>query len=91
MRPFQFANGNHNPDLAGYKVARFADTPAFETNCLVNRSRLRRLAADQKHHIIGIAPAIGNAIFQVTGIRLRSLQWSRMGWRAEGEWVKLIN
>jgi nicotinate dehydrogenase subunit B len=68
----QFANGKIlNPNLAGYKVARFADTPAFET-VLVNRKEVASAGAGETP-IIGIAPAVGNAIFQATGIRLRSL------------------
>jgi nicotinate dehydrogenase subunit B len=60
-----------NPHLADYRVPRFSDLPRLET-ILVNRKDLPSVGAGETP-IISIAPAIGNAIFAATGIRLRSL------------------
>jgi nicotinate dehydrogenase subunit B len=77
----QFANGEIlNPNLAGYKVARFADTPSFET-VLMDRKDVASAGAGETP-IIGIGPAVGNAIFQATGIRLRSLPMVPNGLKA---------
>jgi nicotinate dehydrogenase subunit B len=67
-----FENGMiTNPHLADYRVPRFADLPKLET-VLVNRKDIPSLGAGETP-IIGIAPAIGNAIFAATQIRLRSM------------------
>jgi isoquinoline 1-oxidoreductase len=67
-----FDNGKmQNASLADYRVPRFADLPVLET-VLVDRKDLEPLGAGETP-IIGIAPAIGNAIFQATGVRLRSM------------------
>ena len=67
-----FENGKiTNPHLADYRVPRFADTPKLET-ILVNRKDLPSVGAGETP-IIGIAPAVGNAIFAATNIRVRSL------------------
>jgi nicotinate dehydrogenase subunit B len=68
----RFANGRIlNPDFAGYRVPRFADTPRIET-VLLNRRDIPAVGAGETP-IIAIAPAIANAIFQATGRRLRSM------------------
>ncbi|MDB6108426.1 MAG: aldehyde oxidase and xanthine dehydrogenase, molybdopterin binding [Pedosphaera sp.] len=68
----RFENGRiTNPRLSGYRVPRFPDAPAIEV-VLVNRKDLPSAGAGEAP-IIGIAPAIGNAICDATGIRLRSL------------------
>jgi isoquinoline 1-oxidoreductase len=56
-----------------YRVPRFSDVPlaALET-VLVDRRDLPSTGAGETP-IIAVAPAIGNAIFQATGLRLRSL------------------
>ncbi len=68
----KFANGRIlNPDFAGYRVPRFGDLPAIET-ILLDRKEIASAGAGETP-IIAIAPAAGNAIFQATGVRLRSL------------------
>lgn len=54
-----------------YRVPRFADIPPIEV-VLLERKDLPSIGAGETP-IIGIAPAIGNAIFDATGIRLRSM------------------
>jgi nicotinate dehydrogenase subunit B len=68
----RFANGRIlNPSFTGYRVPRFSDMPAIET-VLLDRKEFPSAGAGETP-IIAIAPAIGNAIFQATGIRLLSL------------------
>jgi isoquinoline 1-oxidoreductase len=68
----QFADGKiTNPRFSKYRVPRFEDTPSLET-VLVNRPDLPSAGAGETP-IIAVAPAIGNAIFAATNIRLRSL------------------
>ena len=52
-------------------MPRFADVPALET-VLVDRKDLPSAGAGETP-IVAVAPAVGNAIFQATGLRLRSL------------------
>ncbi|HYA97939.1 MAG TPA: molybdopterin cofactor-binding domain-containing protein [Methylomirabilota bacterium] len=67
-----FANGRiANGRFASYRVPRFSDVPRLET-VLVDRKDLPSAGAGECP-IVGIAPAIGNAIFDATGVRLRSL------------------
>ena len=68
----QFQNGRIlNPHFAQYRVPRFKDVPKIET-VLLDRKDLPSVGAGEAP-IVGIAPAIANAIFQATGERLRSL------------------
>jgi isoquinoline 1-oxidoreductase len=68
----RFADGKVlNPRFSQYRVPRFADAPAIET-VLVDRKDLPSAGAGETP-IIAVAPAVGNAIFQATGLRLRSL------------------
>ena len=60
-----------NPFLSDYRVPRFSDTPKLEI-ILVDRKDTNPIGAGETP-IIGIAPAIGNAIFAASGVRLRSL------------------
>ena len=66
--------------LSRYRVPRFADMPAIET-VLVNRKDLTPAGAGETP-IVGIAPAIGNAIFAATGRRIRSLPMAPQGLKA---------
>jgi isoquinoline 1-oxidoreductase len=67
-----FENGKIlNPRLSNYPVPRFSDLPPIEV-VLVDRKDIPSAGAGETP-IVGIAPAVGNAIFQATGIRLRSL------------------
>jgi isoquinoline 1-oxidoreductase len=73
-----FANGRIlNPHLASYRVPRFSDLPVIET-VLVDRKDLPSAGAGETP-IVGLAPAVGNAIFQATGTRLRSLPMAPKG------------
>jgi len=68
----QFENGKIlNPRLSQYRVPRFSDLPAIET-VLIDRKDLPSAGAGECP-LVGLAPAIANAIFDATGVRLRSL------------------
>jgi nicotinate dehydrogenase subunit B len=68
----EFENGRIlNPHLAKYRVPRFADLPVLET-VLLDRKDLPSAGAGETP-IVGLAPAVGNAIFHATGLRIRSL------------------
>ncbi len=68
----QFENGTIlNPRFSRYRVPRFRDVPRIEV-VLVDRKDLPPAGAGETP-IVGIAPAIGNAIFAATGVRLRAL------------------
>ena len=60
-----------NANFADYQLPRFRDAPQLET-VLLNRPDLASEGAGETP-IIGIAPAVGNAIFAATGVRLRSM------------------
>jgi len=60
-----------NAAFSKYRVPRFKDVPAIET-VLLDRQDLPSAGAGETP-IVGIAAAVGNAIFDATGIRLRSL------------------
>jgi len=60
-----------NPRFADYRVPRFKDAPLLET-VLVNRKDLPSSGAGETP-MVALAPAVGNAIFQATGVRLRAL------------------
>ena len=67
-----FADGKiRNPSFSDYRLPRFRDAPVLET-VLVDRKDLPSAGAGETP-IIGIAPAVGNAIFAASGIRLRSM------------------
>ena len=57
--------------FARYRVPRFSDMPAIEI-VLLDRKDLPSAGAGETP-IVGLAPAVGNAIFDATGKRLRSL------------------
>jgi isoquinoline 1-oxidoreductase len=60
-----------NPLFARYRLPRFSDTPQIEI-VLVDRKDLPAAGAGEIG-LIGVAPAIGNAIFAATGVRVRSM------------------
>ena len=67
-----FENGTiKNPRFSKYRVPRFSDAPSIDV-VLLDRKDLPSSGAGETP-IIGIAPAIGNAIFDATGLRLNSL------------------
>lgn len=68
----QFENGKIlNPHFSSYRVPRFSDLPSIEV-VLVDRKDIPSAGAGETP-IVGLAPAVGNAIFNATGLRLRSL------------------
>jgi nicotinate dehydrogenase subunit B len=72
IEAIQFENGRIlNPYLSKYPVPRFSDMPAIEV-VLLDRKDIQAAGAGETP-IVGIAPAVGNAVFRATGQRLRSL------------------
>jgi nicotinate dehydrogenase subunit B len=68
----EFENGGiRNPHFSRYRVPRFRDVPEIEA-VLLDRKDIPSAGAGETP-IVGLAPAIGNAIFDASGIRLRSL------------------
>jgi isoquinoline 1-oxidoreductase len=64
-----FSNGRIlNPHFARYRVPRFSDTPQIEI-VLVDRKDLPSAGAGETG-LVGLAPAVGNAILAASGIRL---------------------
>jgi isoquinoline 1-oxidoreductase len=60
-----------NPHFAQYRLPRFADAPQIEI-VLLDRKDLPSAGAGETG-IIGLAPAVGNAIFAASGVRLLSM------------------
>ncbi|HUV97811.1 MAG TPA: molybdopterin cofactor-binding domain-containing protein [Acidobacteriaceae bacterium] len=74
----QFANGRIlNPHFAQYRVPRFSDAPQIEI-VLLDRKDLPSAGAGESG-IIGLAPAVGNAVFAATGTRLRNMPMAPHG------------
>ena len=68
----EFENGKIlNGRLSQYRVPRFSDVPALET-VLLDRKDIPSVGAGECP-MVGLAPAIANAIFDATGVRLRAL------------------
>ena len=68
----EFKNGQIlNGKFSRYRVPRFSDVPPIEI-VLLDRKDLPSAGAGETP-IVGLAPAVGNAIFDLTGKRLRSL------------------
>ncbi len=68
----EFADGKIiNPGLSSYRVPRFSDVPKIEV-ILIDRKDLPSAGAGEAS-IIGIAPAIRNAIVDATGLALNTL------------------
>ncbi|HEY2551688.1 MAG TPA: molybdopterin cofactor-binding domain-containing protein [Streptosporangiaceae bacterium] len=73
-----FAGGQIlNASLADYRVPRLADLPDVEV-VLVDRPDLPS-AGGGECPIVAVAPAIGNAIFDACGVRLRSMPMAPSG------------
>jgi isoquinoline 1-oxidoreductase len=71
-----FDNGRIlNPSFATYRVPRFSDTPRSLEVILIDHKELPPSGAGESP-LGGIAPAIGNAIFDATTRRLRSLPFA---------------
>jgi len=74
----QFENGKIlNPKFSSYRVPRFSDLPSIEV-VLVDRKDIPSAGAGETP-IVGLAPAVGSAIFHATGVRLRSLPLAPKG------------
>ncbi len=68
----EFQNGQIvNGKFSKYRLPRFSDMPPVEI-VLLDRKDLPSAGAGETP-IVGLAPAIGGAIFQATGVRVRSL------------------
>jgi isoquinoline 1-oxidoreductase len=68
----QFRDGRIlNPHFGQYRVPRFSDTPEIDV-VLIDRKDLPSAGAGETG-IVGLAPAVGNAIFAATGTRLRDM------------------
>jgi len=68
----EFENGRiKNPHFASYRVPRFRDVPEIEA-ILLDRKDIPSAGAGETP-IMAVAPAIGNAIFDATGVRLNNL------------------
>jgi CO/xanthine dehydrogenase Mo-binding subunit len=66
-----------NGKFSRYRVPRFSDVPVIEA-VLVDRKDLPSAGAGETP-IVGLAPAVGNAIFDASGVRLRSLPMAPSG------------
>lgn len=60
-----------NADFGAYAVPRFRDVPKLDVH-LINKTDIPP-AGGGETPIIAVAPAIGNAVFAATGIRIRSM------------------
>lgn len=69
-----------NAHLAQYRVPRFSDVPDIDV-VLIDRKDETPMGAGETP-IFGVAPAIGAAIFDASGIRVRQLPMARGGLRA---------
>jgi nicotinate dehydrogenase subunit B len=68
----EFENGRiKNAHFASYSVPRFRDLPEIEA-ILLDRKDLASAGAGETP-IMSVAPAVGNAIFDATGVRLNGL------------------
>jgi isoquinoline 1-oxidoreductase len=68
----KFENGKIlNPHFSDYRVPRFLDVPTIEV-IIVDRKDLPSAGAGETP-LVGLAPAIGNAIFAATGVRACNL------------------
>ncbi|MGH9452996.1 MAG: molybdopterin cofactor-binding domain-containing protein [Terriglobia bacterium] len=78
----EFSNGRIlNPRFSAYRVPRFSDLPQIEV-VLVDRKDQPSAGAGETP-IDGIAPAVGNAIFSATGVRLTALPMVPTGLRPQ--------
>lgn len=68
----QFDNGKIlNPKFSAYRVPRFSDLPQIDV-VIVDRKDIPSAGAGETP-IVSLAPAVANAIFNATGVRLRAL------------------
>jgi isoquinoline 1-oxidoreductase len=60
-----------NPHFATYAVPRFKDAPQIDVH-LLNRADLPPAGAGETP-IVAVAPAVANAVFHASGVRIRSM------------------
>ena len=78
----EFENGRiKNPHFASYRVPRFRDVPEIEA-ILLDRKDIPSAGAGETP-IMAVAPAIGNALFDATGVRLHDLPLVPNGLRSK--------
>jgi CO/xanthine dehydrogenase Mo-binding subunit len=76
----EFENGRiKNPRFSSYRVPRFRDVPEIEA-VLLDRKDIPSAGAGETP-IMAVAPAIGNAIFDATGVRITNLPMVPSGLR----------
>ena len=76
----EFENGRiTNPHFANYRVPRFRDVPEIEA-ILLDRKDIPSAGAGETP-IMAVAPAVGNAIFDASGVRLSNLPMVPKGLR----------
>jgi CO/xanthine dehydrogenase Mo-binding subunit len=76
-----FENGRiTNPRFSSYRVPRFRDIPQIET-VLIDRKDIPSAGAGETP-LLGLAPAVANAIFDATGVRLSSMPLAPNGLKA---------
>jgi CO/xanthine dehydrogenase Mo-binding subunit len=79
----EFENGRIlNARFSRYRVPRFRDVPEIEV-VLLDRKDLPSSGAGETP-LVGLAPAVGNAIFDATGVRLTSLPLASRGLNTSG-------
>lgn len=69
-----------NPRFSRYRVPRFSDVGSVDV-VLLDRKDLPSAGAGETP-IVAVAPALGNAICDATGVRLRSMPLVPDGWKA---------
>ena len=60
-----------NPHFSSYRVPRFRDVPKIEVE-IIDRKDQKPFGAGETP-IVGLAPAVANAFFNMTGQRLRAM------------------
>jgi nicotinate dehydrogenase subunit B len=76
-----FENGRiTNPHFSSYRVPRFRDIPQIEA-VLIDRKDIPSAGAGETS-LLGLAPAVANAIFNATGVRLNSMPLAPDGLKA---------
>ena len=77
----EFENGRiKNPHFASYRLPRFRDVPEIEA-VLLDRKDIPSAGAGETP-IMAVAPAVGNALFDATGVRLNNLPMVPNGLRS---------
>jgi len=72
MEEIRFEDGKIlNPRFSQYRVPRFRDVPKIDVHLISNTDMAP--AGGGETPIIAVAPAIGNAVFAATGVRIRSM------------------